>query len=395
MRLSRNFLTRDFLEDVFFVTVCVALAVALRLTLFSYETYDYNDFLRHWYDHLQQNGFSGFKTGFSDYTPPYLYLLWLATYLPVPKLYAIKLVSLPWDFALAFVALLLVRLKYDRRPIWLAAFAAVLFAPTVFFNSALWGQCDAIYTTFLLAALYSILKQRAGSALLFFSIALAFKLQALFLLPLFVVFWAKGKLPLKYFLLIPLAYVALCLPAFLAGRPFKELLMIYVAQTNTYQRLTSSAPNLYQWLPDNPGVFGTAGLIFAIALVGILSYASLKSDARWGKDLTVRLALAFALLVPFTLPHMHERYFFAADCIAIVYGFYFPRRFYVPLAVVTASLFSYFPFLFNEMTVIKLPYLALLLAGALLIVLVDLFKDLYLSAPSITADDHDGFRNQS
>jgi hypothetical protein len=47
------------------------------------------------------------------------------------------------------------------------------------------------------------------------------------------------------------------------------------------------------------------------------------------------------------------------------------------LAVVTISLFSYFPFLFNDMTVIALPYLALLLAVILVLVLVDLLKDLY------------------
>jgi Gpi18-like mannosyltransferase len=374
--LLRNLLKRHSLQDFLFVTLCVALALALRLALFPYETYDSRNFLSPWYDHLRQNGFQGFKTGFSDYTPPYLYLLWLATHLPLPKLYAIKSISLLGDFALAFVVLLLVRLKYDRRPVWLAAFAAVLFAPTIFFNSALWGQCDAIYTTFLLAALYCLLKQWAGRALLFFSIAFAFKLQALFLLPLFFVLWAKGELPLKYFLLIPAVYVTLCLPALLAGRPFHDLLTIYLAQTNTYPRLTSSAPNLYQWLPDN-AVFGRPGLIFAVALVGFLSYACLKSEARWGKHLTVRLALASALLVPFALPYMHERYFYAADCIAIVYGFYFPRRFYVPLAVVTISLFSYFPFLFSDMTVIKLPYLALLLAVVLIIVLVDLGKDLY------------------
>jgi Gpi18-like mannosyltransferase len=113
-----------------------------------------------------------------------------------------------------------------------------------------------------------------------------------------------------------------------------------------------------------------------------------KSHARWGEHLTVRVALASALLVPFALPYMHERYFYAADCIAIVYGFYFPRRFYVPLAVVTISLFSYFPFLFNGMTVIQLPYLALLLASVLIVVLVDLCKDLYQSPrPSLSETD--------
>lgn len=379
MSLPGNLLRKDPLVDFLFVTLCVALALALRLALFPYETYDYHNYLGHWYDHLRENGFQGFKTGFSDYTPPYLYLLWLATHLPLPKLYAIKSISLLGDFALAFVVLLLVRLKYDRRPIWLAAFAAVLFAPSIFFNSALWGQCDVIFTTFLLASLYCLLWNWAGRALLFFSLAFAFKLQALFLLPLFFVLWAKGKLPLKYFLLLPAVYVTLCLPTLLAGRPLSELLTIYLGQANTFPRLTSSAPNLYQWLPDKADVFGRPGLVFAVALAGFLSYACLKSEAPWEKHLTVRLALASTLLVPFTLPYMHERYFYTADCIAIVYGFYFPRRFYVPLAVITISLFSYFPFLFGDMAVIKLPYLAFLLAVVLVIVLVDLFKDLYPS----------------
>jgi Gpi18-like mannosyltransferase len=388
MPLFRNLLKKNALEDFLFVTLCVALALVVRLALFPYETYDYHSFLGPWYDHLRENGFQGFKTGFSNYTPPYLYLLWLATYLPVPKLYAIKSIGLLCDFALAFVVLLVVRLKYDRRPVWLAAFAAILFAPTILFNSALWGQCDAIHTTFLLAALYCLLRHWAGRALLFFSIAFAFKLQALFLLPLFFVLWAKGELPVKYFFLLPAVYLVLCLPALLAGRPFYDLLTIYLEQANTYRRLTSSAPNLYQWLPDNAKVFGRAGMVFAVALVGLLSYACLKSDARWGKDLTVRLALASALLVPFALPYMHERYFYAADCIAIVYGFYFPRRFYVPLAVATISLFSYFPFLFNDMTVIKLPYLALLLAIVLILVLRDLCKNLYpTSPPSLSETD--------
>ena len=379
MHLPGNLLRKDLLVDFLFATLCVALALVLRLVLFPYETYDYHNYLGHWYDHLRENGFHGFKTGFSDYTPPYLYLLWLATCLPLPKLYAIKSISLPWDFVLAFVVLLLVRLKYHRRPVWLAAFAAVLFAPTIFFNSALWGQCDVIFTTFLLAALYCLLRDWAGRALLFFSIAFTFKLQTLFLIPLFFVLWAKGKLPLKYFLLVPVVYLALCLPALLAGRPLSELLTVYLGQANTYPALTSSAPNLYQWLPDKADLFGRPGLIFAITLVGFLCYACLKSDAPWGKHLTVRLALASALLVPFTLPYMHERYFYVADCIAIVYGFYFPGRFYVPLAVVMISLFSYFPFLFNDMRVIQLPYVALLLAVVLVIVLVDLFKDLYPS----------------
>jgi Gpi18-like mannosyltransferase len=92
--------------------------------------------------------------------------------------------------------------------------------------------------------------------------------------------------------------------------------------------------------------------------------------------MVVKLALVSALLVPFTLPHMHERYFFAADVISIIYAFYRPKRFFVPIIVGGASLFSYFPFLFREEP-IGLQYLAILMAVALIVVAADLIRSLY------------------
>ena len=69
------------------------LAVALRLSLFAFESGDYRRFLSPWYDFIVSNGgFSALEYDFSNYSPLYLYLLALATYLPLPKLYAIKLV---------------------------------------------------------------------------------------------------------------------------------------------------------------------------------------------------------------------------------------------------------------------------------------------------------------
>ena len=277
MPLLRNLLKKDTLEDFLFVTLCVVLALVLRLSLFPYETYDYHNFLSHWYDHLRQNGFQGFETGFSDYTPPYLYLLWLATHLPIPKLYAIKSISLLGDFALAFVSA--APGQAQIRPASRLARCLrgrSLCAKHLFQQRALGSVRLPFTRRFCSRRSTASSGDWAGRALLFFSIAFAFKLQAMFLLPVFFVLWAKGKLPLKYFLLLPAVYVALCLPAFLAGRPFYDLLTIYLEQANTYPRLTSSAPNLYQWLPDNAKVFGRAGLIFAVTLVGFLSYACLK-----------------------------------------------------------------------------------------------------------------------
>ena len=355
----------------------IFLAIALRLGLFEFESGDYRRFLSPWYDFIVGNGgFGALEYHFSNYSPLYLYFLTLATYLPLPKLYAIKLVSISFDLLLAVFVLLTVRLKYEHRVIWMFSFFAALFAPTVFFNSALWGQSDATYTSMLVASIYFAIQRRPYLSVFFFSVALAFKLQAVFLFPVYIDLLLKRRVPIYSFLLIPAIYMLSILPAWLAGRPLIELLMTYPAQAGLFPDLTLNAPNLYQWLPNDPELFERPGTVLAGLLVCLLGLVSWRSAVPLGGDIIVRLSLVSALVLPFTLPHMHERYFFAADVVSIIYAFYTPKRFLVPIIVVGASLFSYFPFLFREEP-IDLRYLALLMAVALVIAAADLLKSLY------------------
>src|SRR5919206_1853225 len=209
----------------------IFLAIALRLSLFGFESADYDRFLSRWYDFIVTNGgFSAFKDTFSNYSPLYLYFLTLATYLPLPKLYAIKTVSIAFDFLLAFFVLLIVRLKNENRVVWMSSFFAALFAPTVVFNSALWGQADAAYTSMLVASIYFAIQRRPNLSLFFFSVALALKLQAVFLFPLFIVLLLKRRVPVYSLLIIPGTYMLSIVPAWLAGRPLIELLMTYPTQ---------------------------------------------------------------------------------------------------------------------------------------------------------------------
>jgi len=82
----------------------------------------------------------------------------------------------------------------------------------------------------------------------------------------------------------------------------------------------------------------------------------------------VELAVLSVLVVPYMLPKMHDRFFFPADVVSIILGFYFPQRFYVPVVISLVSFFSYFPFLFGY-EVIPLRYLALVLL-ALIVLLI-------------------------
>lgn len=131
-----------------------------KISLLDYLSDDYDIFLQHWID-----SYTGMtiKEGLgtyigSDYSPPYLYLLLLISrFQNGPYMYMVKAVSVAFDVLLAYAVMKLssFRMKGEAGPILMFHIASIL--PTVVFNSAYWGQCDGIYTSFCLLALYLIL----------------------------------------------------------------------------------------------------------------------------------------------------------------------------------------------------------------------------------------------
>lgn len=327
------------------------LAIALRLSLIAFESADYFLFFRDWYRVIQEQGVLALVSLKYDYTPSYLYLLyWVSVLFPkLSSVAAIKLPSIVFDFLSAYLVFQIVRLKYPHGPAPIFAYFFVLFAPTIILNSALWGQTDSIYTAFLLMCMYFLLTGGGAFAAIAFGVALAFKLQAIFLAPLLLVLALKGRLPWKHFLWIPLMYLILILPAWVAGRPLEDLLRIYLDQTQSYPFLSLNAPTLYAWLPESMyAVFYPAGMIWAGGFVFLYLVAVIKSHAKLSQALILNLGMLSVLLVPFFLPKMHERYFYPADMLSIVYGFFFPGQFFIPIAMGLISLFAYQPFLFGR-----------------------------------------------
>jgi Gpi18-like mannosyltransferase len=227
-------------------------------------------------------------------------------------------------------------------------------------------------------------------AFLLFGLAVSFKLQAMFLLPLLGVIYLRRHFSIVYLLIVPFTYLVLVTPAVLAGMPWKAALSVYVDQVELYRKLTYNAPTIYQWIPNQyyemfvP--FGTA-LALAVAL-GITSMA-LLSRRRLSPDILIRMALAFTLVVPFVTPKMQDRYFFPADVLSVVYAFYIPRRFYVPLIVTLCSLFSYSGFLFDQ-TPVPMPFVSLALLVPVVVVVQDYATALFAGPAvghQVAADD--------
>ncbi len=308
-----------------------------------------------------------------NYPPLYLYLLTVATWLPLPRLFAIKLVYVAFDYVLAWQVGGVVQACGVTTKRW-PAMLATLCLPTVVMNSALWGQCDAMYASGLAACVYYLLRGRPVGAMVAFGLAFSLKPQAVFLTPLLLVLvWQRRFSPLLLYV-IPAVYVALAVPSWLAGRSMLDLLLLYAHQHITpFPALTLGATNLYQWLPGAPfEPFFQIGLVLAglSALVLVVAVCR-RYRTSLTHDRLLQLAMTSLVLMPFVLPAMHERYFFAADALAVAYAFRFSNGRWVLLLIQFASAFTYLPYLFNWEPVPR-PWLAVVMAVALGLLLRDL-----------------------
>jgi Gpi18-like mannosyltransferase len=332
----------------FLFPALIIVAVIFRLAFFSNITDDLTSFNQVWYRYILTHGqFAALKDAFSNYTPPYLVLLTLTTYLKfLPDVTAIKLIPVVFDFLAAWLVYRLVAIQSADKPRAWMAFFAVLFSPVVLITSAYWGQIDIIYVVFLLAFALCILKEKPLIAMLFFSIALSFKLQAIFIAPLILVLILRKKIPWKYLLIPAPVYVLAAVPAWLAGRPLGELLSIYLQQSAGYRSLSKNAPNPYFFIPDQfyDGVV-PVGLVVASLVLLALAFFIARRKGQFTQAKLLHEAVLFLSLAPFLLPKMHERYFFPAAVFAIVLAFYKPRLVLIALLFQLTLLLSYLPYL--------------------------------------------------
>lgn len=338
-----------------------ALALGLRATVFDYKTLDYINFLSRWIDFFRQyGGFRALKYSVGNYNIPYLYFLALFSILPIDDLYLIKLLSFLGDIFLSWGVLLLCSLFTKSRARLLAAFFTTLFLPTVFLNSAVWGQCDSLYAAPLMLGIYCALRDRPSLSVILAVVAFGFKLQAVFVLPIYAVFLMTGKLSWKHILLFPAAYIILVLPAVCYGRPFLETVTLYFSQTGSIgDGLNYNSPSVFAVFTDirDKEAAAVAAIILAFLFMVNLLAVSWVNRRYLNDQAVLALCILFAIGIPFLLPHMHERYFYCADILSLSLAFSFPLYSAVALLSQFASLLGYHAYL-------KMRYLLLMNNGA-------------------------------
>lgn len=310
----------------------LAVALVVRWQFVDVRTLDFNAFLDGWYNTIADaGGFSAFKEKFADYNYPYLYLIAILTYLHIPALVGIKAISMIFDIVLASFAYRIVGLRY--RQFWPRAlvFGLILGLPTVIANSSYWGQADGIYSAFAVGGIYFLIRRRPWLACIFLGLAISFKLQAIFIFPVLLWLVLRRYVPIKALLAIPAVFLLLDVPPLLVGAPWKTVLSVYLEQTDSYKQLTLGAPNVYQllWLDGNLDWVAYTGIAVAATIIAaFLGWSMWKRPPVTPTTILVT-ATANAVLVPFLLPAMHERYFYLAEVLSVIVAFYLPMRFWI------------------------------------------------------------------
>lgn len=337
--------------DILLFLVLTGFALIMRYALRNVVAGDYKMFFEPWVATLREagGGIKGLSADFEyvDYTTPYLTILSFISICPfLNTLLLMKLVSIFFDFVAAFAVMAIVYDRTKNMTYGILGYGALLMVPTVLTNGAMWAQCDIIFTSFVLWSLYFMLKDKPAWSMAFYGIAFAFKLQTLFLAPLYVILWMKGKVKLKHFLFLPLMYVIGMIPSLLAGKSFWELISVYFFQANGQMdiyALSHKFPNIYQLIGTDSFLFeyADAGIWVTLGALMILMYCFARKQYEMNACLLLRMGMLLTMTVVFFLPHMHERYAILVDVMAIVYVFFDFRKLYIPVLTILCSFAGY------------------------------------------------------
>lgn len=352
--------------------------------LISWRTTDVEWWFVPWLDHIIQHGAKASLeaplrvqiegvNGFANYSPPYLYLLVLASMASdwLSPFILVKLVSIAGAVFCAGCLYYLIRALASPGVALLGA-AGSLLLPSVALNGPAWGQTDMIWSALAALSVAYALRERWAAMMLAFGVAVAFKLQAVFIAPFLLHMLLSRRVHPGYFLLPAFSYAAMMLPAWLAGRPAWDLATVYLEQAGAYHWLSMNAPNPWSFVQFMRLVPYGAGVIIGslAALLVALTLGALS--VRWrrlhGADLLL-LSVVVVAAMPYVLPKMHERYFFLADILAFALAVCRPRPWTIAAAV-AIQLGSVSAYASHMLSFTLGKYLGALLIGAALVVLV-------------------------
>ena len=334
----------DWIEEhrmLLFMVIMTALALLIRTFSLDLELSDAQQSLLPWFEAIKEGGgFAALATQEGDYNIAYQVLIAIMTYLPFDPLRMYKYLSFIFDFGMAIGVAGFVYDLTDRSSKLLPAigYCAVLFLPSVISNSEMLAQCDSIYTCFVIWALWFLYRKHYVGAFVFLGLAFSFKIQTLFILPFFLIYYFREKkFSLLYFLFLPLMLYVTSLPALLVGRDWLSPLKIYLHQTEKYDAMYLNFASFWSMVTEEYYVYKDVAIVLTIAIFGMMLIWLMEKGVCVASKQNFLLLMCWSVWTcVLFLPAMHERYAYMLDILLIVLTMVFHS--YCGYAVVAAMI---------------------------------------------------------
>lgn len=301
-------------------TTIFFISMIFRIFFINIKSDDYLLFLNNWWNKINEyGGFNSLKYTIGDYPDSYMFLLCIGTSITKNSLIFIKVLSAIFDILIFLFGYKIIKYfsKEDANKYsWI-----LILLPGILVNSAILGQCDSIYTAFVLAFIYNILKNHNKLALSFLGIAISFKLQSLFIAPVILYLIATKKIKIYDLFFIILGFILPFIPTILIGKGLIENIKILMFQTSEYNYFVKSCPNIYSLFLLNYkqiNIFLKYSLAIIVGIIAI--FISLHKYKDGYNDTTfIYKSFLISTIVVFLLPSMHDRYFYLANILGIIY----------------------------------------------------------------------------
>ena len=309
----------------------------MRVILFSIPGYevDLNTFSS-WFNTASQYGPRVFYNvvDWCDYPPLNIYIFWgfgsiantFSVFGTAQMSYLIKLLPSLFDIATTAVIFIYLRKRLNFKTSLLVA-SLYAFNPAIIFNSAIWGQLDAIYTFLLLVSLVLALTSKPKLSIVFLVLSLLTKPQSIAIAPLilFLIFKKHDVKTMLTSLFIGIATLFVVIIPFEWSNPVVFLSNIYLGAFQGYAYTTVNAFNLWAlgglWIRETVFLFMIGWMLFG-ALVIFSLYVLQKRFSVSGELLAI--FIAFTLILGFFMfpTRIHERYLFPAlSILTLAYPF--------------------------------------------------------------------------
>ncbi len=234
----------------------------------------------------------------------------------------LKFPSIFADLGIAYLIYKFVASNFQHKKRGIIAATIFLFNPVIWYNSAVWGQTDAIINLFALLAFYLLLQKKLTLSLLFLVLSFYIKASLLIFIPIYVVIVWMQKYKLSQVivsLVCSLLVIGVVTLPFSRGEPFSWLVNLYQHKvfSQQLQVITANAFNVWATITsinEQPQTLPFLGLTYqywGYILFGISFVPILYSVYRNQKPMNVIWALALTSFSSWMLlTNMHERYLY-------------------------------------------------------------------------------------